>query len=348
MNGNFLNNNTNIKSILVFIGPYSDDAIGENFIKLPFLRALAKTYPDARICWMHGTKLNMFAGILEPIARGLIDEFLPSSVLGDGWANALSPRRLLPDRHFDLIIDTQTSPMYTLMLRRISHGILISPSWRYFFSARKPAKNEPKSQMLAEKLLSLLSLATGSKDNADHVAELPDEYWRAATTILPKTNGNGPVYVGLAPGAGRMDTGKCWPLENYIEIARQQLAADRVPVFFLGPLEQEWCKQIEEEIPGVLFAPLEWTQGEGKVLNGPALTVAIASRLSVSVANCSGTGHMLAAGGSKMVSLFGPTNPRKFAPYTPDLIAIRAQDFGQSAIAAIPVQVVLDAIETSL
>lgn len=340
------------RHILVFIGPYPDDAIGENFIKLPFLRALKHAFPGAKITWIHGHEAAMFAGILEPLARGLIAEFLPDTVLGHGWASALSPRRLLPDRHFDVIIDTQKNPLYTLMLRRISHTVLISPSWRYFFSSRRPNKksinNQPKPRSLAEKLLALLALATGETAKPNHLAVLPDEYLTAVDSILPRTSKHKPIYIGLAPGAGRMDTGKCWPLENYLTVANEQLDCGRTPVFFLGPLEQEWRSQIETAVPDALFAPLEWHEDSGPILNGPTLTVALASHLSISVANCSGTGHMLAAGGSKIVSLFGPTDPGKFAPYTPDLLAIRAQGFGKDTIDAIPVQAVLDAIDSGL
>jgi len=336
------------RHILVFIGPYPDDAIGENFIKLPFLRALSHAFPRHKITWIHGHGATMFAGILEPVARGLIAEFLPDTILGHDWASALSPRRILPDRHFDVIIDTQKNPMYTLMLRRISHDVLISPSWRYFFSSHRPAKNQPKPRSLAEKLLALLTLATGEAAKPGHIAVLPDEYRTVADSILPRASEHEPVYIGLAPGAGRMDTGKCWPLENYITVARKQLDCGRTPVFFLGPLEQEWRSQIETAVPGTLFAPLKWREDSGTILNGPTLTVALASHLSASVANCSGTGHMMAAGGSRMVSLFGPTDPGKFAPYTPDLLAIRAQDFGKDAMGAIPVQAVLDAIDSSL
>ncbi len=332
------------KHILVFVGPYADDAIGENFIKLPFLRALNRAFPSARITWVHGHSANMFADILEPVARGLIDEFLPDTALGDSWVSALSPRRLLGDRHFDVIIDTQKNPKYTLMLRRISHDVLISPAWRYFFSSKRPTTRRPRPRSLAEKLLTLLALATGDETRPDHLAILPDEYGRAAEEILP----HGPTYIGLAPGAGRTDTGKCWPLENFVKVASQQQASGRTPVFFLGPLEQDWRDQIEPAIPGALFSPLEWRSENGGVVSGPTLTTALGSRLAVSVANCSGTGHMLAAGGSKMVSLFGPTDPLKFAPYTPNLTAIRAQDFGKETIDAIPVQAVLVAIDSSL
>lgn len=333
-----------VNSILIFIGPYPDDAIGENFIKLPFLRGLADAFPDAHITWMHGDKPNMFGNVLEPVARSLIGEFLPASTLNASWGNALKPFRLMVDRHFDLIIDTQKNPMYAMTLRRISHGTLISPAWRYFFSGKKPGKNANKPRSLAEKLLALLILASGSDEKPDHLAHLPAEFGMAAKTILP----DGPTYIGLAPGAGNQGRGKCWPLENYIVIARQLIAAGQVPVFFLGPLEQDWRNDIAQQVPDAVFSPLEHPMGHNATIGGPSLTVALGARLSVSVANCSGTGHMLAAGGSKMVSLFGPTDPEKFAPYTPHLAAIRAQSFGSEKIDAIPVQVVYDTVQRQL
>ena len=41
-------------SILVYIGSNADDAIGENIIKLPFLRALGDAFAEARITWIAG------------------------------------------------------------------------------------------------------------------------------------------------------------------------------------------------------------------------------------------------------------------------------------------------------
>ena len=50
-----------------------------------------------------------------------------------------------------------------------------------------------------------------------------------------------------------------------------------------------------------------------------------------------------------MVSLYGPTQPSKYAPYTPTLIALRAQDFGSTGnIETIPVDAVSAAIDRQL
>jgi ADP-heptose:LPS heptosyltransferase len=80
----------------------------------------------------------------------------------------------------------------------------------------------------------------------------------------------------------------------------------------------------------------------------PPLTIALARRLVAAVANDSGTGHMLAAAGVPLISLFGPTAPEKFAPYSNTLTVIRAQAYGGEQMAAIPLDPVADAVERAL
>ncbi|MBT4888999.1 MAG: glycosyltransferase family 9 protein [Rhodospirillales bacterium] len=330
--------------ILVYIGPHGDDAIGENLIKLPFMRAIRDAYPQGEISWIQGHHPLSFQSSLEPLARGLITEVIPDTALGNTWGSALGFTRLLPNHHFDVIIDTQKHPKFTLALRRISHDLFISSTWSFALSSRCPKGRKLKSGTLTERLLQLLDLVKEGLTWPDSKADIPTEYVEAAEQALP----SGQNYIGLAPGAGRKDSGKCWPLKNFITVAKQQIIMGRKPVFFLGPDELPWKEIIINEIPDVQIAPLELEAADGNTLSGPGVTVVLGGRLDVGVANCSGTGHMLAAGGASMVSLYGPTSPTKFAPYTKDITIIKAQDFGGSSIELIPVEVVNEGIESQL
>jgi len=49
-----------------------------------------------------------------------------------------------------------------------------------------------------------------------------------------------------------------------------------------------------------------------------------------------------------MVSLFGPTNPKKFAPYTPSLRVLTAQQFGGTTMDSIPADAVLGAVDAQV
>ena len=66
--------------------------------------------------------------------------------------------------------------------------------------------------------------------------------------------------------------------------------------------------------------------------------------LSISVAADCGGGHMMAISGVPLVSLFGPTDPGKFAPWAPMTRILRAQDFGGADMQRIPTDAVYEAL----
>src|SRR5207237_4221350 len=102
--------------------------------------------------------------------------------------------------------------------------------------------------------------------------------------------------------------------------------------------------RLREALPQARFPEQDNTSFADDI-RGPCLAPALGERLSVAVANCSGAGHLLAAGGAPMVSLFGPTRPEKYAPFARSLICLKAQDYGSDRIDAIPLDVVAAAVE---
>jgi ADP-heptose:LPS heptosyltransferase len=117
----------------------------------------------------------------------------------------------------------------------------------------------------------------------------------------------------------------------------------RVPVFFLGPQERGLLADIRAAVPGARFP--EW---EGRSPAGPIFAIALAERLAAAVANDSGTGHMLAAGGVPLVSLFSKHDPVKYAPRARRLAIIDSKSFGGTDPALIPVNAVSRALSELL
>jgi len=331
-----------VESILVYVGSNPDDAIGENILKLPFLRVLRDHFPDARITWIGGSGPSQFQGILAAVIDGQVEECLTDFEIADTARELFLRWRPLPGRRFDLIIDAQRNIVRTLVLRRIPHRVFISGCWRFFPSDRKPPESLRRPSLLTDKMLALSAAAVGEAVYPSPVWPLAERWQTAAAALLP----DGPTYVGLAPGAGKKGTGKCWPLDRYLALARLQRDKGRQPVFFIGPGETGWVDQIRTEAPDALI-PNENETTVG--LKEPALAMALARRIRVGVANCSGIGHIMAAGGPAMVSLFGPTRPSKYAPYASSVIPLRAQDFGPSGdIANIPLEAVSAAVEEQI
>ncbi len=318
-------------SILVYVGL---DLVGDGLMKLPFARALRANWPGARIVWCAGKGPSVFAGSLRPIVAGLIDETLENAGFGSRLSDVLV--RPLDGRAFDLVIDTQRRLSTTLAVRRVRHRRFVSGTASFLLSDGRP-KEAAKPRAMHGQLLQLIEAAGGDPGIAIPRLQLPADAIAAAASLLPE----GPVYVGLAPGAG--NRAKSWPLERYVELARGLQGA--VPVFILGPDERDWIEACRA-VPGAIL-PLQDAASRG-LSASPILTIALAQRLGASLANDSGGGHMLAAGDRPLVSLFGPTDPAKFAPAAQVLTVLRAQDFGGSAMEAIPLEAVRAALQSSI
>jgi ADP-heptose:LPS heptosyltransferase len=335
-----------IRSILVYVTSEADNALGENVLKLPLLLALKAAFPLARIAWVPGTSGAFYlANHLAPLVDGRIDEFITDVAIPADPRPALrlAWRRGHPilSRQFDLIVDTQRYLGRTLFLRRIPHRRFISGTWRYVWSDAPPPHGLlRRPPQLVDKLLGLAAAAAGRPVPVPNPMPIPETLRARAAELLPP----GAVYVGLSPGAGNKGTGKCWPLDAFIALAQQQTERRRLPVFLLGPEEAEWVAVLREAVPQALF-PEQQNAALADKIGGPCLAAALGERLSAAVANCSGTGHLLAAGGAPMVSLFGPTRPEKYAPFSRALLCLKAQDYGSDRIEAIPLDAVAQAVE---
>jgi ADP-heptose:LPS heptosyltransferase len=322
-------------TILVYVGL---DLVGDALMKMPFVNALRATYPRARITWLAGKGKTAFAGPLAPLVEKQIDEVIQEAGIGSRWTELL--RRPLPDRRFDLVIDTQRRVLTTLILRRIRCATFVSAAAGFALSDLKPPAGYRKPTAMIRQILDLIEVASGMPVDENWGTPLQARYTERARTLLP----DGRVYVGLVPGAGGRH--KCWPLDRFIEIGRRQAARGRVPVFILGPDEDSWYDGLRTALPDALF-PLQAARADGGDAS-PILTIALAARMRAAVANDSGGGHLMASGGVPLVSLWGPTRMEKAAPQTPVLRTVLARDFGGSAMEAIPVDAVDDALEVLL
>ncbi len=123
-----------------------------------------------------------------------------------------------------------------------------------------------------------------------------EELWRQ--------NGlQGRKVLVFAPGSGAKE--KNWPLEFYLEVAgwwNRKFAGESIVV--LGPVEEElgWMGK-------------DW--GKMRVVCGLELAklAALIRRCDLYLGNDSGVTHLASALGVEAVALFGPSDPRQWAPY---------------------------------
>ncbi len=318
------------QKILVFEG---EDLLGDGLLKLPFVHALRATYPLAEIHWWAGYGKTAFKTALAPLVEGFFTDIKEHAFGGLGWKNIITLKRFAHEE-FDLIIDTQRDLKVTLLLKKVPHKKFLSSTHLYMLSDFKPAKRKkPKSEHLVDKLLFLLEVV-GGKGIVAPFTTLPPAYKIPMQTYFSPRK----TYVGISPGAGQAK--KCWPLENFIQVGRELVAKNKVPVFILGPQEQSWKDMLQHVVPESLF-PL---QEHPEWLESPLYTAGLASYLTCAVANDSGTGHLLALGGTPLISLFGKTKAEKVHPFAKKLIILKAHDYGSMEVKDIPVKDVLKAL----
>ena len=132
---------------------------------------------------------------------------------------------------------------------------------------------------------------------------------------LPELPGPGP-WMAVAPGSGSRR--KNWPLAHYYEVSRALGWEYGLRVVWLaGPAEGEMLPYL---------GPLAKAQGQLLLANRPLARVArVLSRCRLYIGNDSGLTHLAAAvAGPEVLALFGPTDPRVWAPLGPRVRTLRA------------------------
>lgn len=281
------------KTILLILDLDDGLALGDAIIHLPFIRGIKEWSPDSEIA-IYPSKGGASAmwKLYEPYISTALDTIPSPSEMRFDWV-------------FDLV---GKSLAVAINLRKLALS-------RFYSTACRGLVNLPHlpiyhGKHIVRRHLGLLHQATGQYLSDPWPWPLPTAYSELADKLLP----NSAQYVGVAPGAGNVGIGKRWATKCFLAVAKHFKNQGYIPVIFLGPneidLEQEFS-----QIPEALFPLAMNNQAETGVPSDPILTIALAGKLAVAVANCSGTGHMLALGGASLVSVFGPTNYKKLAPY---------------------------------
>jgi len=132
---------------------------------------------------------------------------------------------------------------------------------------------------------------------------------------LPELPGPGP-WMAVAPGSGSRR--KNWPLDHYYEVSRALGWEYGLRVVWLaGPAEKDMLPYL---------GPLAQAQGQLLLAHRPLARVAlILWRCRLYIGTDSGLTHLAAAvAGPEVLALFGPTDPRVWAPLGPHVRTLRA------------------------
>jgi lipopolysaccharide heptosyltransferase I len=132
---------------------------------------------------------------------------------------------------------------------------------------------------------------SGHSSQAPRWAEGPPLHWDAFVTPVPNYENS----IVLLPGAGKAN--KLWPIERFRELAKR-IGPRALAVW--GPGERE----LAEAIGARVAPPTNLRELAG-----------ILQKADVVIGSDTGPLHLAAALGTKVVGLYGPTDPRRNGPY---------------------------------
>jgi ADP-heptose:LPS heptosyltransferase len=291
--------------------------LGDVVMSLPALRAIRARFPEARLTVIVGRPgqeiIEMSAcaeEIIEVDRVGLRDGFKPLSVL-----RIFQVVKDVRQRRFDFVIDLHSFSETNLL------GFLSGARKRLFsrrpgrsldflanFSPRPPVdKNDPAQHLIDRYLDVLVPLGIKNPERVPRLSTTSED-GRAIETMLRKAKADaGTPLVGLFPGAGH--PGRCWPLEQFAELADFLIRNDAVrPIIFVGPEERRMLTRMRS-----LFPPQCVILDK---LTIPQLAAAQA-RLAVFVSNDTGPVHIAAAVGTPIVVLIDLPRPHAYVPRGP-------------------------------
>jgi heptosyltransferase I len=284
-------------------------ALGDIVHAIPAVAALRRAYPSARIDWLVDAKHREILYLVTAIDRVIVLE----KANARGWIDVT---RRLRGRHYDVALDFQ-GLMKSAILARASGArrVLGFSIWhlrektaRPFYSESLDLSGDPQHQHVISKNLRLIE-ALGVNDPA---IEFPLRTVPSTALDTIVTQAAGVPFAVLNPGAA-------WPNKRWYTDRFGELAAflkevrGLVPFVLWGPGEEELANAV-----------IESSNGAARIAPPTRLAdlVEICRRASLMVSGDTGPLHIAAAVGTPIVSIFGPTDPARNGPWSPEDIVV--------------------------
>lgn len=287
-------------------------ALGDTLLTLPALALLRRWAPDARLTFIaRADTLPLVSanGLADVTASWNLPDW---GVLFDDMPE-LTPRARAALVDAEIVIVWADDPDIAPCLARLGvKQALVAP-------ALPPDGDIHAAEWLAETLRPLGAPSASRVELARLISPLrsseSDRAW-ADNFLRDRQPATG--VVALHPGSGSQ--AKRWPAASFAEVARLAREAGYTPLLLAGEADTLALAETEQALR-LLGVSAELVQGAtiGEL-------VALFRRCVGYVGCDSGISHLAALCGTPTVAVFGPTDPRRWAPLGPHALALRAPD----------------------
>lgn len=293
--------------------------IGDVVLATATLKALRRAYPTAHITWAVGTW-----------SRPAIENHDLLDALLDTGPDALPVKSLagfqrfvgqLRAGNFDLAVSLVRSPLMSaaVWLSGIPHRVGLDSAGRGFgYNLRVPVNPESPQH---EARIYLETVRALGHTTANSFANVPVHAQDAASIqALRRENALTGPYLVLNPAGGNnpgmvMDS-KRWPPQNFAQLGdrlAQKLNADGL-ILIGGPKDAPLLDQVAAQLQ-TRHLSLPGRLSFGQI-------AALAKQAKLYIGNDTGLTHLAAAAGAKTVMILGPSDPRRYAPFGPQSLAL--------------------------
>jgi len=260
--------------------------VGDIILTTPVLRALAKEFPDARIDVLVGPRGKE---IFEKDPR------IFKLIIYDKHLSVAQKRRLqlkLKKLSYDLIVD----------LRNTVFPILLGPKYRTATIHKFP-KNVIHKRARHLHRLKFLGIDNLTEPAYIYIPHEDEEY---AERILHEDGVSEPI-IAVNPGA--KSHLKRWTAEGFAYVCDKLIGESKVHIVFIGIDD-------DSEIVDKVIGKMKVKKNVHNFVNKTNIRqlAALLKRSKVLITNDSAPLHLGCAMGTKVLALFGPTDPRKYGP----------------------------------
>jgi len=283
-------------------------AIGDVIHALPVVHVLRKQYPQARITWVVEKPAYDLLTNNPDIDEIIIFDKPKFKSFAGLVTNGYKFSRQLKAHNFDLAIDLQGlfKSAALAYLSGASQRLVYCNARELSGTISQPICGEHQHGHVIDRYLDVARHLGCKVDQVQFPIHITASEAQTAQSIanhagLRVENS----YVVLAPGTNWPT--KCWPTTHFAKLADRLYDSNIIPVIIGGPHDQRLAQEI---MANTTIPPIDLT---GKT-SMKQLAYMI-KKAQVFVGGDTGPMHLAVAVGTKVVAMFGPTDPVRNGPY---------------------------------
>ena len=306
-------------------------AIGDVLMTTPLVEAVRAAWPKARINYLVG---KWSSSVLKnnPCVDGVI-EFDDNIIVKRNIIKALALAKKIGKMNFDTCLVLDKSWLWSLFAKIAKIPLRVGFRRKGLINTMLNTNNVSipffASKYELEYYLDIArKLDLDIKTNRMRLYPSKDDEFVANSIIeTNKAVLNNKKITGIAPGGaenpGQSLVAKRWPLENYKALVKQLVERkDTAVLLFGGSSDKEICDELE----GIDTKKIISVAGKITIQQSYLLM----KKCSYFVTHDSGAMHIVSAAGlgKKLIAIFGPTSPKRFAPKDATVLKPKKLPFG--------------------